>query len=298
MKKTGVITVLSDGTVMQDYNVSDIPLYIARGKLRPGGNTISEHANLDLETIYVSEGEMTAQINGKDVHVLEKEILVINSSIPHSLRCGGDKDCIYSCGIANESLFTASRFMREKYIDQIFYSFNHDYILIKRNSPYYEPIEKVFSEIWNIYDKQPRCYELLITAKLQEYLAYLYMYLGDSDLIIDSNLEKKDYRLFLRMVEHVRYTMAEKISIKGMADAAGVSEKTVHNLFRKYANRTPFEFVTFLRINAAKNLLVDGSYTLSDIALMTGFSHQSHFTKVFKSETGVTPREYVKSIVK
>ena len=47
-----------------------------------------------------------------------------------------------------------------------------------------------------------------------------------------------------------------------------------------------------IRLNAARRLLEKTDRLVSDIAVATGFFDQSHFTKIFKRERGVTPGEY------
>ena len=48
---------------------------------------------------------------------------------------------------------------------------------------------------------------------------------------------------------------------------------------------------------ARKRLIAAGRESMLDIALETGFCSQSHFGKVFKSHTGMTPKEYRRSII-
>ncbi|MDQ6530669.1 chromate resistance protein ChrB domain-containing protein [Flavobacterium sp. LHD-85] len=54
------------------------------------------------------------------------------------------------------------------------------------------------------------------------------------------------------------------------------------------------EYVRKLRIEKAINLIENSSHTLTEIAYMTGFSDQSHFTRIFKLHTGKNPSSYRK----
>ncbi|KAF2338163.1 chromate resistance protein ChrB domain-containing protein [Flavobacterium tistrianum] len=54
------------------------------------------------------------------------------------------------------------------------------------------------------------------------------------------------------------------------------------------------EYVRKLRIEKAINLIENSSHNLTEIAYMTGFSDQSHFTRIFKLHTGKNPSEYRK----
>ncbi|WP_338839396.1 chromate resistance protein ChrB domain-containing protein [Flavobacterium ginsenosidimutans] len=58
------------------------------------------------------------------------------------------------------------------------------------------------------------------------------------------------------------------------------------------------EYVRKLRIEKAINLIENSSHTLTEIAYMTGFSDQSHFTRIFKLHTGKNPSSYRKKVKK
>ncbi|WP_281923892.1 helix-turn-helix domain-containing protein [Flavobacterium collinsii] len=69
--------------------------------------------------------------------------------------------------------------------------------------------------------------------------------------------------------------------------------------FSKYFEDLNFgDYVRKLRIEKAINLIENSSYTLTEIAYMTGFSDQSHFTRIFKLHTGKNPSSYRRKIQK
>lgn len=66
--------------------------------------------------------------------------------------------------------------------------------------------------------------------------------------------------------------------------------------FSKYFEDLNFgDYVRKLRIERAINLIQNSTYTLTEIAYMTGFSDQSHFTRIFKLHTGKNPSSYRKN---
>ena len=69
--------------------------------------------------------------------------------------------------------------------------------------------------------------------------------------------------------------------------------------FSKYFEDLNFgEYVRKLRIEKAISLIQNSNYTLTEIAYMTGFSDQSHFTRIFKVHTGKNPSSYRKNALK
>jgi len=63
--------------------------------------------------------------------------------------------------------------------------------------------------------------------------------------------------------------------------------------FSKYFDNLSFgDYIRKLRIDKAKNLMDTTGYSLTEIAYLTGFSDQSHFTRIFKKQTGENPSVY------
>ena len=55
---------------------------------------------------------------------------------------------------------------------------------------------------------------------------------------------------------------------------------------------TLFSYINRIRVEKAKTLILDDSISIADVGGMCGFNDQSYFTKVFKSQTGVSPKKY------
>jgi AraC-like DNA-binding protein len=60
---------------------------------------------------------------------------------------------------------------------------------------------------------------------------------------------------------------------------------------------TPYAAVTAKRVEQAQRLIAAGDKSMLEIALELGFCSQSHFNKVFKKETGMTPALYRRSVL-
>ena len=69
--------------------------------------------------------------------------------------------------------------------------------------------------------------------------------------------------------------------------------------FSKYFNDLSFgEYIRKLRIEKAIQLIGEHRYSLTEIAYLTGFSDQSHFTRIFKQHTGKSPLAFKKELAK
>jgi AraC family transcriptional regulator len=90
------------------------------------------------------------------------------------------------------------------------------------------------------------------------------------------------------LVEH----FSETLKLTQIAAEVGVHPAYLAAAFRRKFGVTTGEFVRRLRIEHACAELNKEDLPLSTIALQAGFADQSHFSKVFKSYVGITPREY------
>lgn len=84
----------------------------------------------------------------------------------------------------------------------------------------------------------------------------------------------------------------EEIRLGEAASLAGMSEAAFCRYFRTRANKTFTDFVSEIRISHACKLLVETTYTVSQIAYESGFDTLSNFNRNFKKFTGQTPRDY------
>ena len=84
------------------------------------------------------------------------------------------------------------------------------------------------------------------------------------------------------------------VTLKDLAKVANVSRITISKYFPRYFNCTLGEYVRKLRIRHALNCILTTNFTFSQIAYECGFADQSHFTRVFKLQTGFSPIQYRK----
>lgn len=72
------------------------------------------------------------------------------------------------------------------------------------------------------------------------------------------------------------------------------SRMQLNRLFKKYLNMTPHDYLVDYKLDYAKNLLLNTSLKITDIAIATGYATLSQFNLNFKKKFGIPPREYRK----
>jgi AraC-like DNA-binding protein len=89
------------------------------------------------------------------------------------------------------------------------------------------------------------------------------------------------------------------LNLKEISKVIKLNPDYISREFSKYFDSMSFgEYIRKLRVDKAIDYLRTSTYTQSEIAYLTGFSDQSHFIRVFRQHTGMTPSSYKKIMVK
>ena len=89
------------------------------------------------------------------------------------------------------------------------------------------------------------------------------------------------------------------LTLKDISKTLDVHPTYLSREFSRYFDNLSFgDYIRKLRIDKALDMLKSSSHSLSEIAYLTGFSDQSHFTRIFKKVVGKNPSEFRKKSVK
>lgn len=87
--------------------------------------------------------------------------------------------------------------------------------------------------------------------------------------------------------------LSDEISIQDVAEQVNLNVSYLSREFKKHKGTSPIEYLTHLRIEKAKQLMLDPAELLfKDIAILVGYQNQYYFSKVFKLITGLSPTQY------
>lgn len=94
------------------------------------------------------------------------------------------------------------------------------------------------------------------------------------------------------IVSYLKEHFAEPLSLENLSLSLNYTPQYLSNLFRKDTGMTIQLFLQRLRVERACNLLDNQDLRLAEVARMVGYSDVKHFSMVFKSHKGVTPKEF------
>ena len=90
-------------------------------------------------------------------------------------------------------------------------------------------------------------------------------------------------------VELMEANIREPISQEDLATYVGLSRRQLQRLFQRYLNCAPSRYYLQLRLKRARELLLQTSMSLVEVASLSGFVSTSHFSKSYKEYFGHSP---------
>lgn len=91
------------------------------------------------------------------------------------------------------------------------------------------------------------------------------------------------------VIQMMENNIEDPISPSILAKDVGMSTRQLERLFRRYLNRSPKRYYMELRLQKARNLLMQTDMSVINVALACGFASPSHFSKCYRSHYNTTP---------
>lgn len=95
-----------------------------------------------------------------------------------------------------------------------------------------------------------------------------------------------------RAIKSFKQEPSKKLDLNEVAVNVGLSRSRFYERFRQCTGLSPGTYIDTLCCERAASLLSDPAHTIAEISELLGFSAQSHFTRFFKSKTGVSPNNF------
>lgn len=106
----------------------------------------------------------------------------------------------------------------------------------------------------------------------------------------------KNAHLMQQVQRYLEVNYAEDISLERLSETMNFSPFYVSKLFRQYFGVSFIEYLTDLRVKAAKEYLADPTRSAKEVGALVGYPSSNYFAKMFKKKTGMTPTEYRNSL--
>jgi len=258
------------------------------------------HYHIELELIYIVNGEGTQFIGDHISRFSKGDILLIGSNLPHYWRC----DDNYFRDIPE-------LFAEAKVIHFLQGFMGEDFMNLPENINICGMLKKAQQGLLikgATKEKiKPFLHNILAATGAKKIILLLEMLnlianSTDLTLLSSSNFQNSYNKSETERLNDIyNYTMSnfkQKISLEEIASTACLSVNSFCRYFKSQTQKTYSQFLTEIRIGYACKLLIENRLTISKICLESGFNNFSNFNRYFKMLTGQCPLEYKKAFAK
>lgn len=109
--------------------------------------------------------------------------------------------------------------------------------------------------------------------------------------VLDANFHNYSQKV-QKAIEYLHSNYSRDISVVGVANILEVSDSHLSRIFKIETGKTLLEYLTEIRIEAAKTLLDDYNYKIYEISELVGYKTSQYFSQVFVKLTGMNPLNY------
>ncbi|MCM3626085.1 AraC family transcriptional regulator [Paenibacillus glycanilyticus] len=156
------------------------------------------------------------------------------------------------------------------------------------------PIDNMLSELVANYrqpglDYQMRCQSLLMRILTDASLR------SKEEAHAKNDASNKPQLVLVKNYLHSNYH--RDVQLKELEELSGWSKNYLLLIFRKYMGMSPIQYLTWLRINKAKELAIHSNLTISEIAERVGYSDVHTFGRMFKKKTGHSLSQFCANLI-
>jgi YesN/AraC family two-component response regulator len=126
----------------------------------------------------------------------------------------------------------------------------------------------------------------------QDLCVWLGIALDDFIELVYSTQDAKRVTQVRPAINFIETHYSEPLTLADIAKAAHLSVSRLSHIFREQTGITIVDYLTNVRINHAKQLLLSTSKSCTEICFEAGYNNQSYFTRTFRQITSLTPRQF------
>lgn len=242
------------------------------------------HWHASTEIIVPIENLVTVRMKGQEYILSPGDIFVIPPGELHELL-------IPETGVRLVFLFDLSVLQTVNGFPYLNSTFSNQ-VLINPKDAIYKNEMKLLYQMFCDYYSQSSLREVKIFSKMIDfYVAY-----QESQNFLSPSMPRKYEKNIMDRLNIVFFYISqhytEDIPLEKAAEVAGFSKYHFSRIFKDFAGKNYFDYLSLQRIKAAERLLLLPNKSITDIAFQSGFGSLCAFNRAFKKKNHCTPSEY------
>lgn len=251
---------------------------------------LPRHSHRAYEIIFLLEGDLSYFVDERTYKLVPGSIVFINSHSMHQNVSFDDSK--YKAIMVRFSKDFVINHIAEADNSHFFYSFYHKTRALQLTEQQGEELKTHLLEMSDEFEAgRPESRYYCATCLIQLLIKAKRIILQDaagSQVGYPSYMHMK----ISRVAGYINSNYMKNISLSDLSENFGISECYLSRNFRKVTGFYFSEYLNTTRINMAKKLLDETNLTITRISEETGYNTITHFGRMFKNLTGVSPKKY------
>ena len=240
------------------------------------------HWHHNLEFDLVLEGCIRGKVGGEAVEAHPGEIFFVNSGELHETDASGPGN------LRSVTVLLSDELLRE-YCPELD---DWRFVLLPGSSQQ-KRIAALIERCALVHSEKKAYYELELSIELRR----ICMILLQECRVAKSTMEnaasvRKSTKRIKKAISYMEQNYESVLSMKDMADVMGMTPAYFSRFFRQSTGQTFHSYLTWIRLHHAQQQLMEGEFSVTELALNNGFPNVKSFITAFREEYGTTPAKY------
>ena len=252
---------------------------------------IPVHWHDEFEIIYVRSGFLTVSISGESYIGKTGEAFVVSPGNLHLMGSQSGTVDYYTFLFPLKYIsFRTDDMLDEKLLEPL----NSGHLMICPRVK--DTAKELCEQLIEIYEAKKDESESKITTQVRTKIILLQFILEmwKKGFVIENDTSGRNI-VEKEMVSYIQQNFTGKISLKEFGEQFHLSEKYISRYFKEHFHITLSQYVTYLRLEHAKQLLQDTDIPVTDVAMQSGYQNVSYFIRSFQKAYAVSPLKYRKN---
>ena len=119
---------------------------------------------------------------------------------------------------------------------------------------------------------------------------------AEKQTILKESLSKLDQDFYNTLNQLIDERISSEIDVNYLAEKLCMSVSTLYRKMKSLTGLSTVEYIRKYKMQYAERLMLEGKYTISEVAYMSGFNSINYFRRCFKEEFGDVPSDYLKKL--
>jgi AraC-like DNA-binding protein len=252
---------------------------------------IPVHWHDEFEIIYVRSGFLTVSISGESYIGKTGEAFVVSPGNLHLMGAQTGTVDYYTFLFPLKYIsFRTDDMLDEKLLEPL----NSGHLMICPRVK--DTAKELCEQLIEIYEEKKDESESKITTQVRTKIILLQFILEmwKKGFVIENDTSGRN-TIEKEMVSYIQQNFTGKISLREFGEQFHLSEKYISRYFKEHFHITLSQYVTYLRLEHAKQLLQDTDIPVTDVAMQSGYQNVSYFIRSFQKAYAVSPLKYRKN---